>query len=151
MTNHKFDLDKSFQAILYRTDNWINEGSGWIIESMDFQYINISTFRPLSGSYYIKLPVELRSSKKGLISIKNNDHKCFLWCHIRHINTVKVHPERTSQKDKEVINDPDYKGIEFPVSKKDSSKIEVKNKICISIFLLLKQIDLSHLRIRWKI
>ena len=33
-----------------------------------------------------------------------------------------------------MINDPDYKGIEFPVSKKDFSKIEVKNKICISVF-----------------
>ena len=26
--NHKFDLDKSFQEILYRIDNWINESSG---------------------------------------------------------------------------------------------------------------------------
>ena len=26
--NHKFDLDKSFQEILYRIDNWINERSG---------------------------------------------------------------------------------------------------------------------------
>ena len=26
--NHKFDLDKSFQEILYKFDNWINEGSG---------------------------------------------------------------------------------------------------------------------------
>ena len=25
----KYDLDKSFQEILYRIDNWINEGSGW--------------------------------------------------------------------------------------------------------------------------
>ena len=26
--NHKFSLDKSFQEILYRIDNWINQGSG---------------------------------------------------------------------------------------------------------------------------
>ena len=26
--NHKFDLYKSFQEILYRIDNWINESSG---------------------------------------------------------------------------------------------------------------------------
>ena len=58
----------------------------------------------------------------------------FLWCHIRHINLVKIHPERIAQKDKEKINDLDYKGIEFPVSKKDFSKIEVNNKICISVF-----------------
>ena len=30
--NHKFGLDKSFQEILYRIDNWFNECSGWIIE-----------------------------------------------------------------------------------------------------------------------
>ena len=43
--NHKFDLDKSFQEILYRTDNWVNAGSGCIVESTESQYINISTFR----------------------------------------------------------------------------------------------------------
>ena len=29
--NHKFGLDKSVQKILYRIENWINEGSGWIV------------------------------------------------------------------------------------------------------------------------
>ena len=62
--NHKFDLDKSFQETLYRIDNWISEGSGWIVESIKSQYINISTFRPLIGSSYIKLPAELRNPKK---------------------------------------------------------------------------------------
>ena len=32
--NHKFDLEISFQEILYRIDNWINEGAGWIVESI---------------------------------------------------------------------------------------------------------------------
>ena len=30
--NDKFDLDKSFQEILYKIDSWINEGSYWIVE-----------------------------------------------------------------------------------------------------------------------
>ena len=42
--NHKFGLDKSFQEMLYRIDNWINEGSGWIVESIKSQYINITTY-----------------------------------------------------------------------------------------------------------
>ena len=46
-------------------DVWINNGSGWIIELIESQYINISTYRPLSGSFYINLPVELKSSKKN--------------------------------------------------------------------------------------
>ena len=32
--NNKYDLNQSFQEILYRIDNWINEGSGWIIEEI---------------------------------------------------------------------------------------------------------------------
>ena len=131
MINHKFDLEKSFQEILYRIDNLINEGSGWIIESIKSQYINISDFRPLIGSSYIKLPVELRSPKKRLINIKTNHQKCFLWCHVRHINPVKMYPERVTQKDKEFINDLNYDGIEFLVSEKKFSKLESKNNICI--------------------
>ena len=58
----------------------------WIIKSIESQYINVSTYRPLSGSSYIDLPVELRIPRKGLINIKNKDEKSFLWCHVRHIN-----------------------------------------------------------------
>ena len=90
--NNKFKLEKSFQEILYRIDCWINQGSGWIIESIESQYINISTYKPLLGSSYIDLPIELRSPRKGLINIKNKDQKCFLWCHVRHINPSKEHP-----------------------------------------------------------
>ena len=63
---------------LHRIDNWINEGSGWIIELIESQCINILTYRPLSRSSYLKLPVELKSPKKGLMNLKNNDQKCFL-------------------------------------------------------------------------
>ena len=60
-------------------DNGINEGPGWHVESIESQYINISTYRPLSGNSYIHLPVELKSPRKGLINIKNKIKKCFLW------------------------------------------------------------------------
>ena len=35
INSDKYDLDKFFQELLYRIDNWINEGSGWIIESIE--------------------------------------------------------------------------------------------------------------------
>ena len=72
--NHRFRLENSFQEILYMIDVWINDRSGWIVESIESQYINISTYRPLSGSsYMISLSVELKSPRKGLINIKNKD------------------------------------------------------------------------------
>ena len=75
--NDKFTLENTFQEILYKIDNWINEGFGWIVELIEYQYINISTYRPLSGSSYVKLPPELRSPTKGIINIKNNNQKYF--------------------------------------------------------------------------
>ena len=58
--NHKYKLNKSFHKILYRIDAWINRGSGWVIELIEFQYINISTYRPLVGSSYMDLSTELK-------------------------------------------------------------------------------------------
>ena len=40
--NSKYDIDKSFQEILYRIGDWINEESGWVTESMNGEYVNIS-------------------------------------------------------------------------------------------------------------
>ena len=80
--------------------DYCHEGSGWIVESIESQYINISTYRPLSGRSYISLPVELKSPRKGLINIKNKDQKCFSWCHVRHINPSKEHPEKIRKIDK---------------------------------------------------
>ena len=58
----------------------------------------------------------------------------FLWCHARHVNLVKIHPERITREDKKLANDLNYDGIEFPVREKDFSKIEKKNNICINVF-----------------
>ena len=92
--NNRLKLEHAFQEILCRIDAWINKGSNWIIESIESQYINISTYRPLKGSSYIDLLIELKNPRKGLVNIKNNEQKCFLWCHVRHINPLKEHPGR---------------------------------------------------------
>ena len=64
----------------------------------------------------MKLPVELRSPRKELINLKNNDQNCFLWCHVRHINHLK-----NIQKELEKLI-------------KNLLKIEKNNNICINIF-----------------
>ena len=58
----------------------------------------------------------------------------FLWCHVRHINPVKMHPGRITQNDKKLANDLDYDKVGFPVRGKHFSKIETKSKICINVF-----------------
>ena len=69
-----------------------------------------------------------------MINIKNRDNKCFLWCHVRHLNLVDKNSERISRKDRKIANILDYSSIDFPISRKDYCKIEDKNNICINVF-----------------
>ena len=73
---------------------------------------------------------------KSLINIENNDNKCFLWCHVRHLNCKGVKLFRITKKDKEISRSLSYDEIDFPVSKKDYGKISVMNKTNINVFLL---------------
>ena len=80
------------------------------------------------------MAIELKHPKKGLINIKSNDQKCFLWCHVRHINTLKEHPERIKNVDREIACTLNYDEIKFSVEEKDFEKTEVQNNICINVF-----------------
>ena len=80
------------------------------------------------------MPVELRHPMKGLINIKNEHNKCFLWCHVRHLNCDGVRLSRITKKDREIAESLNYSGVEFPASKKDYDKISVMNKININVF-----------------
>ena len=77
---------------------WISDGSGWNVELIESQYINISTYGLLSGYFYIILPVELRSPRKGVINIKNKDQKWFLLYHVRRINLLKKDQGRIKKR-----------------------------------------------------
>ena len=58
----------------------------------------------------------------------------FLWCHVRHLTFTDKNPQRITKKDREFVNKLNYEGIDFPISKKDYSKIELQNKIGINVF-----------------
>ena len=124
----------SKEQILNIIAQWISEGSGWTIESVDNHHLNIVQYQPMKGSSYIKLPQELRNSSKGLINMKNEDSECFRWCHIRHLNPVDKDPQRIKKSDKQYIQYLDYTGIEFPVTTKQYNKIEKQNEIRINVF-----------------
>ena len=127
-------LQMSKQNILNLISQWISEGSGWTIQSVDSHYLNIVKYKPLKGSSYIQLPYELRNSAKGLINMKNEDNECFRWCHIRHLNPQEKYPQRIKKTDKQYVEKLDYSNIDFPVNVKHYNKIEKQNSININVF-----------------
>ena len=96
--NKKFKTSQSFQEIIHRLENWISHGSGWIVEEIISQFLNVSSYLPLSGSTYIKLPKELDHPMKGLINIKNNGNKCFFMVNGK---TFKLCRKKSTENNKE--------------------------------------------------
>ena len=128
------ELNMSRQEILNVIDKWVSEGSGWVIDRIDSLYLNVTPYKPLNGSSYIKLPAKLGNSRKGLINIKNEDNECFRWCHIRHLNPQMKDPQRIKKDDKKKVNELNYDGVEFPVSQRHYNKVEKQNSIRINVF-----------------
>ena len=135
---NEFDIrdfyDQAVEEILNRIARWISKGSGWVIERILNFFLNIVSYVPLKGRSYLPLQEELRNSRKGLIKIKNDDDECFRWCHVRHLNPLRHHNERKTQKDREIAKTLDYSGVTFPVTIRDIGKIEKQNKININVF-----------------
>ena len=128
MINHKFSLENAFREILYMIDNWI-------IELSECQHINVSTYRLLSGSSYLKLPVELKSLKKEPINIKNNDQKCFLWCHVRQ--------KELHEMIKNLLLVLIMMELNFLCKKKVLTRLRKKNNIWINVFCYENKLTFS--------
>ena len=129
-------LQSSREELVKAIAQWLSEGSGWTIQSVDAHYINLTQYQPLQGSSYIELPTELKHPNKGLINLQNKDDCCFAWCHVRHLNPQEKNPQRIKKSDNAFIKDKivNYDGIEFPVTIKQYNKIEKQNNININVF-----------------
>ena len=94
----------------------------------------MSNYEPLLGGSYISLPEKLNNSMKGLINLKNKDHKCFMWCHVRLINPTNSHPERINKQDKKIAANLNYSDIVFPLDINDYEKIEDRFQMQVNAF-----------------
>ena len=47
---------------------------------------------------------------------------------------MSKNPQRITKEDKKLVSSLSYKGIKFPVLRKDYCKIEKQNNICINVF-----------------
>ena len=134
--NSEFSLNKSFKEILYRIDNWINQGSGWIVVEIEGFYLNVSSYSPLVVSTYTELPNELKHARKGLINIQNDDNKCFLWFHIRYLNLIDKNPQKITKKIKNLLINLIMKGLIFLFQRKIIAKLKCKIKFVLMCFVM---------------
>ena len=115
-----------------RISDWIAEGSGWVIKSVDKHKIDVTKYKPLRGSSCLPLPEKMK--KKATINIQNKkDNECVRWCHLAFLFPVEQKAERIS-KYKEHIDKVKHDKLNFPVKLKDIPKIENMNDTRFDLF-----------------
>ena len=66
--------------LINRISEWISEGSGWVIKSVDKHEIDISKYKPLRGSSYLPLPEKINKQRLIFkIKIKMNALDGAIW------------------------------------------------------------------------
>ena len=120
-----------------------NSGSSNVLEYDYGITFKLSEYVPISGgniSELNKIP-DLFLNKRSSLILRNNDHRCFLYCYIREIlNPITRNSFKITRKDKElatkIINETNLNFENVSISEID--KIEKKLKVNINVFLCNK-------------
>jgi len=69
-------IQESAAKIGHSFDVFIQNGSGWILDSIDYLRIFTAMYDPVPGKSYIPTPTAIKS-KKAIVNIQNEDNRCF--------------------------------------------------------------------------
>ena len=134
------DIDSIVQSMInhmsQQVENPALRDSKFVFDGIMHTDISIHRLNLTRGSGYIPLPDWL-ASKKAIINPKNLDMKCFKWSVIAGLKweeTDRDH-QRVS-KLRRYENEFDWSGISYPVSTKDISKFELRNRIGVNLLAL---------------
>ena len=92
---HEDTYKEGIQTIWNLFYEWIKNGSGWVIKSVDTFELAICKYKPARGSSYIPTPKSI-SQKQAIVNPQNKDNECFKWSLLAATHLVNVHPERIS-------------------------------------------------------
>ena len=116
-------------------NEWISEGSGWVIKSVDKHEIDISKYKLLRGSSYLPLPEKINYKKQRLIfktKMIMNALDGAIWHSYFMLN--KMRSGFQNIKKKKHRDKVKYDKMFFPVKLKDIPKIENMNDIKFNVF-----------------
>ena len=72
---NEVDLSKEFSVLIARIENFVQNGSGWILNTLKTLWLDVAKYEPIKGSSYLPLPDSLKN-KRAVINVKNDDDHC---------------------------------------------------------------------------
>ena len=130
--NNDHNINEAFQSVNRAMEEFIHRGSNWILNKIISLEVHTVQYSPINGSSYIELPPKIRNSR-GVVNIKNNDEKCFLWSVLAALHPASNNPQRVSHYEA-YEHELNMKGIGYPVSLASVQKFEKQNKISVNVF-----------------
>ena len=139
------NLSTFYNNLINKFEAWVDKfqerGSGFVFDSIKSVKVKLYKYEHQRASSYI--PLQFKSS--NIINVQNkNDNKCFLWSILASLFPANKDKQRVT-KYKEYENEINMKGIEYPVSIKDISKVEKQNYLSINVFALENQTNKQSL------
>ena len=127
-------LSAACEQIKERIDEFVRNGSGWVIHHFVRIDLGLLKYDPLKASSYVKLPDVLRR-KHACVNVRNlEDNKCFLWCLLASLHPNESPPDRL-QNYLDYEKEINMHNINYPVKVKDLQRFENQNQdIAINVF-----------------
>ena len=134
------DIDSLVQSMInhmhQQVENPALRDSKFVFDSIMHMDISVHRLNLTRGFSYIPLPDWL-ARKKAIINPKNLDMKCFKWSVIAASKWEEIDRDHQRvRKLRRYADEFDWNGMSYPVSTKDISKFETRNRIGINVLAL---------------
>ena len=142
-----------FESFLQKYKENLQEkmkGLDFEFDGVNFLYYDFNKTSIYRGGSYIDSPKWLKD-KKSTINPKNNGDKCFQYAVTLSIklDNIDNHPERIS-KIKLLIDQYNWKDLDYPATSKDWKKFELNNEIALNILYVPHNTKRMHVAYKSK-
>ena len=128
-------LQSSAEKINQSFDEFLRNGSGWILESVDYLRLFSAEYAPMRGNRYIPTP-EAIVNKHAITNPQNQNEDCVKYCIAasQHYDQIdQLHAERPAQYE-QFFDQYNFEGCSMPMEIDDFTKFEKNNNMAINVY-----------------
>ena len=132
LNEDEINLDEQIAHILEKIENFVQNGSGWKVDSLMTLWLDFAKYEPIKGGSYLPLPTALKN-KRAVINVQNKDNNdCLRYTLRSAIFPAKHNTERVSSYPKE--DGLNFEGINAPTPISQINKVEKQNNLAINVY-----------------
>merc|ERR1712055_1218969 len=131
-------IQESATKIGHSFDAFVQNGSGWVLQSIDYLRLFTAKYVPILGKSYIQTPTEIKG-KRAIINVQNEDNRCFEYSIIcsQHYNWIDQNHSYSPAQYTPWLGKYNFDGCSTPMELDQITKFEKNNGLSINVFTML--------------